>query len=78
VSSNILGTLDEDETFQAWSGSNLRPDLAQFAKRSADLVQTSQPAEDGALFCHSERSEESLFGLNVGKEGFLGAQRASE
>src|ERR1700674_377875 len=23
------------------------------------------------LFCHSERSEESLFGLNVGKERFL-------
>jgi len=30
------------------------------------------------LSCHSERSEESLFGLNVGKERFLGAQRASE
>jgi hypothetical protein len=30
------------------------------------------------LFCHSERSEESLFGSNVGKERFLGAQRASE
>jgi hypothetical protein len=29
------------------------------------------------LFCHSERSEESLFGLNAGKERFLGAQRAS-
>jgi hypothetical protein len=30
------------------------------------------------LFCHSERSEESLFGLSAGKERFLGAQRASE
>jgi hypothetical protein len=30
------------------------------------------------LFCHSERSEESLFDLNAGKERFLGAQRASE
>jgi hypothetical protein len=30
------------------------------------------------LFCHSERSEESLFGLNAGTERFLGAQRASE
>jgi hypothetical protein len=30
------------------------------------------------LFCHSEQSEESLLGLNEGKEGFLGAQRASE
>jgi hypothetical protein len=30
------------------------------------------------LFCHSERSEESLFGLNAGKERFLGAQRPSE
>jgi len=30
------------------------------------------------LFCHSERSEESLFDLNLGKERFLGAQRASE
>ena len=27
---------------------------------------------------HSERSEESLFGLNPRKEGFLGTQRASE
>jgi hypothetical protein len=32
----------------------------------------------GHLFCHSERSEESLFGLNMGKESFLGARRASE
>jgi hypothetical protein len=23
------------------------------------------------IFCHSERSEESLFGLNAGKERFL-------
>jgi hypothetical protein len=30
------------------------------------------------LFCHSERSEESLCGLDAGKERFLGAQRASE
>jgi hypothetical protein len=30
------------------------------------------------LFCHSEQSEESLLGLNAGKERFLGAQRASE
>jgi hypothetical protein len=30
------------------------------------------------LFCHSERSEESLLGLNAGKERFLGAQSASE
>jgi hypothetical protein len=30
------------------------------------------------LFCHSERSEESLFGLDAEKERFLGAQRASE
>jgi hypothetical protein len=30
------------------------------------------------LFCHSERCEESLFGLSAGKERFLGAQRASE
>jgi len=33
------------------------------------------------LFCHSEvaaATEESLFGLNAGKERFLGAQRASE
>jgi hypothetical protein len=29
-------------------------------------------------FCHSERSEESLFGLNAEKERFLGARRASE
>src|SRR5258708_918843 len=29
-------------------------------------------------FCHSERSEESLFGLNAGKERFLGALRAPE
>jgi hypothetical protein len=27
---------------------------------------------------HSERSEESLFGLNPREEGFLGTQRASE
>ncbi len=27
---------------------------------------------------HSERSEESLCGLNPTKEGFLGTQRASE
>jgi hypothetical protein len=32
----------------------------------------------GNLFCHSERSEESVRGLNAGKERFLGAQRASE
>jgi hypothetical protein len=33
------------------------------------------------LFCHSEvaaATEESLFGLDEGKERFLGAQRASE
>jgi hypothetical protein len=30
------------------------------------------------LFCHSERSEESLFDLNPGKEKFLGTQRVSE
>jgi hypothetical protein len=30
------------------------------------------------LFCHSERSEESLFGLNTVTERFLGAQRTSE
>jgi hypothetical protein len=30
------------------------------------------------LFCHSERGEESLFGLNAEKENFLGARRASE
>jgi hypothetical protein len=30
------------------------------------------------LFGHSERSEESLFALDAGKERFLGAQRASE
>ena len=29
------------------------------------------------LFCHSERSEESLFGLGARKERFFGAQRAS-
>jgi len=29
-----------------------------------------------SLFCHSERSEESLFDFNAGKERFLGAQRA--
>jgi hypothetical protein len=38
----------------------------------------SRACEKCNLFCHSERSEESLFGLNVGKERFLGAQRASE
>jgi hypothetical protein len=32
----------------------------------------------GSLLCHSERSEESLFDLNAGKERFLGAQRALE
>jgi hypothetical protein len=30
------------------------------------------------LFCHSERSEESLFGLDAEEERFLGAQRTSE
>jgi hypothetical protein len=30
------------------------------------------------LFCHSERSEEFLFGLNASKERFLGTRRASE
>jgi len=29
-------------------------------------------------FCHSDRSVDSLFGLNAGKERFLGTQRASE
>jgi hypothetical protein len=28
--------------------------------------------------CHSERSEESLLGLNLGMERILGTQRASE
>jgi hypothetical protein len=30
------------------------------------------------LVCHSERSEESLFHLYIGKERFLGTKRASE
>jgi hypothetical protein len=33
---------------------------------------------NGGLFCHSERSEESLFDCNPEKVRFLGAQRASE
>jgi hypothetical protein len=33
---------------------------------------------NSGLFCHSERSEESLFDCNPEKERFLGAQRASE
>jgi hypothetical protein len=33
--------------------------------------------EKSNYFCHSERSDESLFGLNLGNERFLGAQRAS-
>jgi hypothetical protein len=41
------------------------------------VAQASHAAEK-AFFCHSERSEESLFGLDAGTESFLGAQSASE
>jgi hypothetical protein len=46
-----------------------------------DAVQTprAEPAAEKAPFLrHSERSEESLFDLSPGKEGFLGKKRASE
>jgi hypothetical protein len=42
-----------------------------------EAQQAEQTAEK-YLFCHSERSEESLPGFNAGKEGFLGEKRASE
>jgi hypothetical protein len=48
---------------------------------SVEQIQNPQPeqaAEKVVYFCHSERSEESLLGLNEGNERFLGAQRASE
>jgi hypothetical protein len=51
----------------------LRPNLAMALYDHAD-----QAAKKSNLFCHSERSEESLLGLNAGTERFLGAQRASE
>jgi hypothetical protein len=41
-------------------------------------AQASLTAKKSNLFCHSERSEESLLGLNPKRERFLGAQRASE
>jgi hypothetical protein len=43
-----------------------------------DYNPQAEQAAEKVLFCHSERSEESLFGLGAGKERFLGAQRASE
>jgi hypothetical protein len=53
--------------------------------KSVNLPHFLQPRRAGwieirksILFCHSERSEESLFGLNARKERFLGEERASE
>jgi hypothetical protein len=45
-------------------------------KRTARLGVTGYKKSN--LFCHSERSEESLFDLSAGKERFLSAQSASE
>jgi hypothetical protein len=42
------------------------------------VARASQAAEKVICFVITERSEESLFDLNTGKERFLGAQRASE
>jgi len=48
-------------------------ELAEVKRRQAE-----QAAEKVPFDSHSERSEESLFGLNPRKEGFLGKKAASE
>jgi hypothetical protein len=53
--------------------------LAHRAFKMGDVCAAGYPAcGNSGLFCHSERSEESLFDCNPEKERFLGAQRASE
>jgi hypothetical protein len=46
--------------------------------QSQEFVSRENRLLKNISFCDSERSEESLFGLDTGKERFLGAQRASE
>jgi hypothetical protein len=72
------------EVIAAVSGCGLRCNLnaPQKARRRIPLRPQPETEQTGCgksnLFCHFERSEESLFNLIAGKERFLGAQRASE
>jgi hypothetical protein len=77
---NVVKLANKPEIYmKAWEfiAIPMASSLCRFVLARTDAHWVNRLPKKSDLFCHSERSEESLFGLNAGKERFLGAQRAS-